>query len=159
MASLPRPALFLACCAVLAAACWAAARAFEVPLAAIASGQAQGSRYDCATAAVRARHRLKLELADGLAGGRLSLAEAIARFRRHLDEEAPAEASEASRYGWANVGRAGGESDEERCGRILIRVVEVKFRASPGVAREVVPRLEKELADYLAAKGLRPARP
>jgi hypothetical protein len=52
-----------------------------------------------------------------------------------------------------------GGSEEERCGRNLIRVVEVKLRASPSVAREVVARLEKELQEHLAGKGLRPARP
>jgi hypothetical protein len=125
----------------------------------MASGLAQGSRYDCATAAVRTRHRLKLELADGLVEGRLSLAEAIARCRRHLDEEAPAEGPEACRYGWANLGRVRGDTDEERCGRNLIRVVEVKLRGSPSVAREVLARLEKELQEHLAGKGLRPAEP
>jgi hypothetical protein len=159
MTSLPRPALFLACCTALAAACWAAVRALDVPLPAITSGLSQGSRYDSATAAARARHRVKLELADGLAKGRLPLAEAIARCRRYLDEEAPAEGPEAYRYGWANLGKVRGETDEERCGRNLIRVVEVKLRGSPSVAREVVPRLEKELQEHLAGKGLRPARP
>jgi hypothetical protein len=37
--------------------------------------------------------------------------------------------------------------------------VELDLRASPGVAQEAVARLEKELADYLAAKSPRPARP
>jgi hypothetical protein len=52
-----------------------------------------------------------------------------------------------------------GDTDEERCGRNLIRVVEVKLRASPSVAREVLARLEEELQEYLAAKGPTPAGP
>jgi hypothetical protein len=79
MTPLLRAAFLLTCCTALAAACWAGVRALDVPLAAITSGLSQGSRYDRATAAARARHRLKLELADGLAKGRLPLAEAIAR--------------------------------------------------------------------------------
>ena len=159
MTPLLRAASLLACCTALAAACWAGVRALVVPLAALAGGLAQQERCDRATAAAQARLRLKLELADALAGGRLPLAEAIARCRRHLDEEAPAEGPEACRYGWANLGRVRGDTDEERCGRNLIRVVEVKLRGSPGVAREVVARLEKQLQEHLAGKGLRPAEP
>jgi hypothetical protein len=156
-----RAALFLACCTTLAAGlCWAAARTLDArPFDAIAREQAQHERYACATAAAQARLRLKLELADGLAGGRLSLPEAIATFRRHLDEEAPGEGPEASRYGWANLGRVRGESDEERCGRNLIWLVEQNLGDDPSVAREVVTRLEKELQEHLAGKGLKPARP
>ena len=159
MASFHRPAHFLACCTALAAACWAAVRALDIPLPAITSGLSQGSRYDSATAAARARHRLKLELADGLAEGRLPLAEAIARCRRHLDEEAPAEASEVPWYGRAVLLTVEGGSEEERCGRYLIGAVEVKLRASPSVARGVVARLEKELQEHLAGKGPNPVRP
>src|SRR5262245_21085997 len=143
MTSLPRPALFLACCAALAAgACWAAAWALDaVPLADLAGGLVQGERNDRATAAAQARYRLKLELADGLAEGRLPLAEAIARCRRLLDEEAPAEASEAPWYGRALLLNVEGGSEDERCGRYLIGAVEVKLRASPSVARGVLARL------------------
>jgi hypothetical protein len=153
MTSLPRPVLFLACCTALAAACWAAVRALDVPLAAIPAGLAQQEHYDRATAAVRARHRLKLELADGLVEGRLSLAEAIARCRRHLDDEAPAEASVAPWYGRHLLRQVKGGTEDERCGRNLIWAVEVKLRASPDVARGVLARLEKELAEHLARGG------
>jgi hypothetical protein len=159
MTSFLRPALFLACCGALAAACWAGVRALDVPLAALAGGRVQGERYDRANAAAQARHRLKLELADGLAGGRLPLAEAIARCRRHLDEEAPADASEAPWYGRGVLLKVEGGCEEERCGRNLIRQVEVKLRASPSVAREVLARLEKELQEHLAGKGPRSVRP
>src|SRR5262245_11439353 len=161
MSSLPRSILFLACCGALAAgACWAAARTLDaLPLDSLADGLVQAQRYDCATAAAQARLRLKLELADGLAEGRLWLVEAIAAFRRPLDDERPAEAFEAGEYGWANVGRVGGETDEERCGRNLIWLVRGQLTDSPSVAEAAAARLEKELQEHLAGKGPRPARP
>jgi hypothetical protein len=159
MTPLLRAASLLACCTALAAACWAGVRALDVPLAALAGGLAQQERYDRATAAAQARLRLKLELADALAGGRLPLAEAIARCRRHLDEEAQADASEAPWYGRGVLLKVEGGCEEERCGRNLIWQAEVKLRASPGVAREVLARLEEELQEYLAARGPTPAEP
>jgi hypothetical protein len=159
MTTLLRAAFLLACCTALAAACCVGVRALDVPLAAISAELAEQERYDRATAAAQARLRLKLGLADRLTEGKLPLAEAITAFCRHLDHEAPAEASEACEYGWANVGRMRGETDEERCGRNLITQVEVKLRASPSVAPEVLARLEKELQEYLAARGLTPTGP
>src|SRR5262249_9643399 len=110
-------------------------------------------------AVTRAGRRFRDGLAGDLARGRLTLAEAIVRLRRYLDDEAPPGGAELPWSGRDSLRLVKGGSDDERCGRNLIRLVELDLRASPGDAREVLPRLEKELADSLAAKSPRPALP
>ena len=157
----PRVAILLSCSVALSAGAYlAAARLAEaVPPWALAAKAAEAERLKRASDSALDRIRFKRGLALELAGGRLSLAEAIARCRRYLDEEAPEEAAEAPLYGRDVLRTLPGGSEEECCGRNLIRLVRAELRGAPSVARDVVARLEKELTDYLAAKGTGPARP
>jgi hypothetical protein len=145
---------------VSAGAYLAAARLAEaLPLWALAAKAAQAERLKRADASALDRIRFKRGLALELAAGRLALPEAIARCRRYLDEEAPEGAEEAQLYGRDVLRTLPGDSEDERCGLNLIRLVRVELRDTPSVAREAVARLEKELQEYLAAKGGKQARP
>jgi hypothetical protein len=153
-----RTPLLLACCATLAAGAFhAAARLVDaVPLSILARESAEEQRLTRVMACSEARRRFKEGLADDLAQGRLALAEAIARVRDYLDAEGPAEGSEARWYGRRVLRTVRGATEEERCGRNLIRLVELDLRNSPGAGRELLARLERELQACLRAKGLEP---
>ena len=147
-----RFALLLACCAALAAGAYhAAARALDaVPLLALARAAALGERLDRANACCQARLRFKTGLAEDLARGRLTLPDAIARLRGYLDGEPPPGGPEARWSGRAVLRTVPGDTEDERCGRDLIREAGARLRGSPGLAGDVVARLEGELQEHLA---------
>src|SRR5262245_37504567 len=134
----PRAALALTLCAALtAAACLACSRLADAgPLLALSRGAAEGERLDRALAVCEARIRFKHGLARALLGGRLSLAEAIRRFRDRLDAEAPPDAGESWWYGRGVLRLVRGDSDDERFGRSLIAEVEKGLAEAPSAARE-----------------------
>ena len=149
-----RVPLLLPLCAALALACLAAARLADgTVFQTLASQAAEAERLDRALAVTRACRRFKDGLARDLARGRLTLAEAIARLRRYLDDEAPPEGGPTPWSGRDSLRMVKGGSDDERCGRNLIRLVEVHLRGSPDVAPDVVVRLERELEEYLTHRG------
>jgi hypothetical protein len=147
--------LLLACCAAMTAGAYqAAARLLDAAcVAALADATATAERLRRALACSEARFHFKEGLAGGLASGRLSLAAAIGRVRAYLDEEALAEGPEAQFYGRGVLDTVPGRSEDERCGRNLIRLVQLDLRGSPGLAARVVVRLEHELAEHLARPG------
>jgi hypothetical protein len=157
----PRVALALALCAALAAAAWLACRrlADAAPLLALARGAAEAERLDKAYAVCEARRHFKEGLARDLLCGRLPLAEAIRRFRDHLDAEAPPEGGESAWYGRGVLRAVEGDSDAERLGRSLILEVRAGFAGPPSATREAAARLERELAEHLHGKGPTPDWP
>jgi hypothetical protein len=157
----PRIALALTLCAALAAGAYLVCSrlASGGPLLALARRAAEAERLDRALAVCEARKRFKQELARDLVKGRLPLADAIRRFRDHLDAEAPPRGGEARWFGRGTLRAVKGDSDDERCGRSLIAEVEVGLGEPPRAAREAAARLEKELAEYLHASQPKAAWP
>jgi hypothetical protein len=109
--------------------------------------QEETERLSRAAALSHERVWLKEQLARDLAAGRVSLAEAIRRAQALADEESralPPGLPEGVATGRDVLRGMPGRSEEERCGRNLLRWVAAVLRESPS-RPEVVARLEREL--------------
>ncbi len=119
--------------------------------AALEREQRRGERLESLQEAMRRSRAGKRQIVRELRAGRLSLAEAAARFRA-LDRFMPdALYSFTLRQGFP------GRSDEERLCRKLIDFLRVEEADQAGTAR-LVGRLEAELAEHLRRSGP-PRRP
>ena len=108
---------------------------------------------DATIAAIRKRIRLRLEAAEALVGGRLTLLEAAA-FSRDLDRTAPRD------FSWRdslNVG-AGETPEESHCWEV-ISLAGLILHDQPARAAAVRRRLEEELQQHLRRGPLRLAGP
>jgi hypothetical protein len=98
---------------------------------------------------VRRRIEAKQRTAAGVLAARLSLAEAIDRYRAlNRDRPRPPHLQGVP----ANV------SEDERLCREVIAYVQDALEARPGESDAVLARLEAELQDDLARRALKPAR-
>jgi hypothetical protein len=123
--------------------------------------QEQTDRLSRAAALSHERVWLKEQLARDLAAGRVSLAEAIRRARALADEESralPPGLPQGVATGRDVLRGMPGRSEEERCGRNLLRWVAAVLRESP-MRAEVVARLERELEELTGKRQASPCSP
>jgi hypothetical protein len=149
---LPRPLLLAgAACALGGCAAWLAAgwvagqRDGGGPARQWVEQVARGERLEGERFAVLSRNEAKQQVAGEVVAGRLSLAEAVARYRA-LNDESPYYRAQAARFHPAM-------SQEERLCREVIGYAEAALRGQPGRAERVLSRLERDLRDHLAGQG------
>jgi hypothetical protein len=109
---------------------------------------ARRQRLEAKRVALQRRNEAKEQVAGEVLAGRLSLAEAVARYRA-LNAESPDYRPGAGRY-YPRM------SMEELLCREVLDYVEVALRGQPGRAEAVRSRLERDLRDHLARPGPRP---